>query len=478
VAKFQQVFCVVPTIISPSKYYFMTFRATALSLITLTILAACKKDKQEIVATTPVVTPSPVNDDVLKDSALLLAKDIYLWNTQIPATFNARTYDDPNKIMEAIRPYSIETGFSQPVDRFSFAMKKTEWDKMSAGMSSVATATSADGDFGLTVFFRVEGDLRVRLVEPNSPAGKAGIHRGWRITKINANSNINTGNTSFIVDNIYNAASSSITFQKPDASVVTIDLSRAHYATKPIYLDTVYNINNKKIGYLVFNSFLGNVNKMYSEFQRVFSSFTGQGVSDVIIDLRYNGGGYVSVQERLANYLINPAANGGIMVKQIYNANNSGQNETVKFTKTGSLNMSRIYFIVGRATASASELLINNLKPYMEVKLVGGVTHGKPVGFYPIPVGEWYVFPVSFRTTNKNGEGNYFNGIPVNSSVADGLDKDWGDLNETSLASAIRNINSGQYRVQAAPSYNEPANVAKGNQVLEEPLLKVTIGER
>ena len=132
------------------------------------VFTACKKNMPEAVSTLAPVPPSPVPvaGNVLKDSVLLLSKDIYLWNTQIPATFNARTYNDPNKIMEAIRPYSIEPGFSQPVDRFSFAMKKTEWDNMSAGMSSVATATSADGDFGLTVFFRVEGDLRVRLVEP------------------------------------------------------------------------------------------------------------------------------------------------------------------------------------------------------------------------------------------------------------------------------------------------------------------------
>lgn len=271
------------------------------------IFSACKKPKQDVVATQPVITPSPVpvKDDVLKDSSFLLTKDIYLWNTQLPATFNARSYDDPIKIMEAIRQYSIEPGFAKPVDRFSFAIKKKEWDNLSAGLNSVATETSENGDFGLTVFFRADGDLRVRLVEPNSPAGIAGIHRGWRITKINENSNITTANSTFIVDNIYNAATVSITFQKPDGVAATITLNQAHYATRPVYLDTVYNVNNKKIGYLVFNSFLGKVDQLYSEFQRVFSRFTGEGIEEVIIDLRYNGGGYVSVQERLANYLIN-----------------------------------------------------------------------------------------------------------------------------------------------------------------------------
>ncbi len=456
----------------------MQFKTLAISVALPLFLIACKKNKQDVMATQPVVAPVPIAlaDDVLKDSVLLLTKDIYLWNTQVPAAFAARSYGDPNKIMEAIRPFSVEPGFSQPVDRFSYAMKKTEWDNISAGMSSLGSTVSADGDFGLTVFFKAEGDLRVRLVEPNSPAGISGIHRGWRITKINGSSDINTSNSNFIVDNIYNAANVSLTFQKPDGTLVTIALSQAHYKNKPVYLDTVYNINNKKIGYLVFNSFLGKVNQQFSDFQRVFSRFASEGIADVIIDLRYNGGGFVSVQEKLANYLVNSSANGGIMMKQEYNANNSGNNETTKFNKSGSLNMSRIYFIVGRSTASASELLINNLKPYMEVKLIGGTTYGKPVGFFPIPAGDWYIFPVSFRTTNKNGEGNYFNGIPVNSPVADGLDKDWGDLTETSLASAIRNITSGSFRSQIQQEYMEPANVARGNQILEEPLLKLTIG--
>lgn len=457
----------------------MQLKTIAIAATLPFIFLACKKNKADVAAAPPaLVTPSPVplSDNALKDSVMLLTKDIYLWNTQLPATFNARSYDDPIKIMEAIRQYSVEPGFTQPVDRYSFAIKKTEWDNLSTGMSTVATATSANGDFGLTVFFRAEGDLRVRLVEPNSPAGIAGIHRGWRIVQINTSTNINTSNSTFIVDNIYNAASVTLTLQKPDGSSVTTTLSQAHYATKPVYLDTVYTVNSRKIGYLVFNSFLGNVDLLYGNLQRVISHFTSENVEDVIIDLRYNGGGYVSVQERLANYLVNPAASGNVMMKQVYNANNTGSNTTTKFNKMGALNMSRIYFIVGRGTASASELLINNLKPYMDVRMIGGTTYGKPVGFSPIPVGDWYILPVSFRSTNKNGEGNYFNGMAVNATVADGLDKDWGDITETSLASALRNITSGVFRsVTPEPVYIEPANVASGNKILEEPLLKLTI---
>ena len=101
-----------------------------------------------------------------------------------------------------------------------------------------------------------------------------------------------------------------------------------------------------------------------------------------------------------------------MMMSQIYNSNHSGENSTNHFQKAGSVSLSKVYFIISSSTASASELLINNLKPYMDVRLIGpSKTHGKPVGFFPIENGEWYVFPVSFRTVNKNGEGNYYNGF-------------------------------------------------------------------
>jgi len=445
-------------------------------LLVIFIFAACKKEKSEL-ATTPLVSSNAdagATANLLKDSTLLLSRDIYLWNTQIPTSFNARSFDDPVKIMEAIRPYSLETGFSDPVDRFSFAIKKEEWDAMSEGMSAVAAGTAANGDIGLSVLFRVEGDLRVRLVEPESPAGRAGIRRGWRIAKVNDNDNITTSNASFLVDNIYNSPSVSLTFVKPDGSSEKINLSQSHYTEKPVYFDTVFNINNRNIGYLVLNSFLGNTDDINSEFERVFTKF--RGVSDVIVDLRYNGGGYVSVQEKLANYLVSAGANGNVMMKQTYNSKNSNRNETTLFRKQGNINLNRLYFIVSKATASASELLINNLKPYMDVQLVGNTTYGKPVGFFPIPVGDWYIFPVSFKTTNRNGEGNYFNGLNVNSKVADGLDKEWGDLAESCLASVMRNIMSGSYRsIGPEIPFEESLPVTTGNNTLEKPFLKTTI---
>src|SRR5438045_5888961 len=98
-----------------------------------------------------------------------------------------------------------------------------------------------------------EGDLRVKSVERSSSAGQAGIHRSWRITKINGNSNITTANSTAIIENVYNSSSTTFTFTKPNGNSFDITLNADTYKTQPVYMDTIYNYSNKKVGYLVFN---------------------------------------------------------------------------------------------------------------------------------------------------------------------------------------------------------------------------------
>ncbi len=446
------------------------------ALLLVLFFSACKKEEslQNGNGNSLVPTNGSSLAERLKDSTLLYTKDIYLWSDKIPATFDARSYADPAAIMTAIRPYAIEPGFTASVDRWSFAVKQQEWDNVSSGVSE---------DFGLTVFFRQEGDLRVRAVEEASAAGRAGVRRGWRITSIAGNNTITTANASFVVQNVYQSKSTAFTFQKPDGSAVNLTLTAGTYQENPVLLDSVYNVGGKKLGYLVFNSFLGDTAAVYRSFDRTFNRFSSEGVQDVVVDLRYNGGGYVTVAEKLANYLAPVAANGGVMMTQKFNARYTSYNSTKTFRKNGPLNLNRIFFIVGSGTASASELLINSLKPYMDVILLGpSKTHGKPVGYFPIPVGDWYIFPVSFLTVNKAGEGNYYNGFALNNQVADGLDKDWGDLSESALASAVKYISTGGFRLaeenQRTLNAQRSAPVVSGNEVLNEASFKGTIDPR
>lgn len=384
------------------------------------------------------------NSDRLKDSTILYARDIYLWYDKIPSSFKARNYADPDAIMEAIRDYSIEPGFTDPVDRWSFAVTKNVWDDLSQGISS---------DFGLGIFYFNSNDLRVSFVEPASPAGKANIKRSWQIKQINNSSNISTSNINFVSNAIFNSTSVTLLLGREGKADTTVALTAATYLEQPIILDTIYTTGTTKTGYLVFNSFLGDTTKIKNEFARIFNKFTTAGVSDVVLDLRYNGGGYVLLQDELANYLAPPDANGQIMEEQKFNNKYSNYNSTSRFSRKGSLDLDRLFVIVSQNTASASELLINSLKPYLNVQLVGPTrTHGKPVGYFPIPVMDWYIFPVSFRTVNKNGQGNYFDGFTLNHQVGDGLDKAWGDITESCLAAALKYISTGAYARVVEPN--------------------------
>jgi carboxyl-terminal processing protease len=432
----------------------------------LLIFVSCKKEINEV-----TTEPAATTTDAIKDTALSYSRDIYLWYNQVPGSFNARSYADPDKMMTALRQYSLEPGFTGPADRWSFAMKQKEWDDVSSGIA---------GDFGLGVFFRNTSDLRVKLVEATSPAGLAGVRRGWRITKINGNSDMTTANSDFVVRQVFNSNKATFTFEKPDGTAADVTLNTARYQENPIVLDSVYKVGSKNIGYLAFNSFLGDTTQIYNAFSRIFSRFVAQQVNDVIVDLRYNGGGYVSVQEKLANYLAPLTANGNLMMTQQFNDKNTQYNTTHYFKKQGTFVPSRLFFIVSKSTASASELLINNLKPWVNVQLVGpGKTYGKPVGFFPVPVADWYIFPVSFRTTNINGEGAYFDGLALNKQVADGLDKDWGDVRESCLASILNFIETGGFLGQPGPSgYTQKADVVRGNDVLSKPGFKGMIDVR
>ena len=439
-------------------------------------VSSCKKSKN-----TPTPPPPPADSTSLaakaKDSALADSRDFYLWYNQIPSSFNAQSYKDPAGVMVAIRAFSNEPNFGI-VDKWSFGVLKTDWNQLSGGIGSVNNVASS-GDFGMSVFFRVEGDLRVKLVERLSPSGLAGIQRGWRITKINGSTNITTANSDFIVKAVFSSASSTFTFVKPDGTSVDITLNAATYPQQTVYLDSVYTIGSKKIGYMVMNSFLGDTAQINSDLQNVMSNFATTTVSDIVIDLRYNSGGYVSLQQKLADYLAPSSANNKLMMKETFNDKHQNYNSVLYFNKAGALNPNHVFFIVSQSTASASELLINNLKPYMTVKLIGpSNTDGKPVGFFPLSAGDWYVFPVSFRSTNSADAGNYFNGFMPDAIAADGLDKNWGDTSESCLAKAIKYITTGSFTAQALEVYKEDPAIISANKTLDQSSFKGMIDTR
>lgn len=405
----------------------------------LAFFSSCRKDLTDVEVTHIDTTATTIVHSTVNDTAWQYAQEIYLWYKYLPATLDLQSYSDPDGVMEAIRAYSTESGFSDPVDRWSFAIPQSKWDDVSAGIS---------GDFGLGIFFNAVNDLRVSYVEPASPAATAGITRSWRILAIDGNSTINTDDATIdrIAAAVYNSSTIQLVFLRPDNKDTTITLNAATYISQPFLLDTVYATGSRMVGYMVFNSFLGDITTVKNRFSTLFGDFVSKGVNELVIDLRYNSGGYVDLQNELANYLVPASGNQGVMLTEQFNDKYSRYYDTtIYYEKKGSLELSRIFFITATNTASASELLINSLKPYMDVKLVGRDTYGKPVGYFGIPDGDWYLFPVSFRSINKNGEGNYFDGMTPDAIVNDGLEKQWGDVTEDCLGSVLNYINKGAF---------------------------------
>jgi hypothetical protein len=270
---------------------------------------------------------------------------------------------------------------------------------------------------------------------------------------------------------------------KPDGTSMTVNLNVGNYTINPVLKDTVYDAGNgHKIGYIVFNSFTSDANAD-PVLNAAFAYFTSQNITDLVVDLRYNGGGYVSTAEYLDNLIVPASATGSLMYNSYYNANlASGKDpllrhqvrrntngtdfnysqfdysvagQAVNFSKIGSLNVNRVFFIMTGSTASASELTINNLRPKMDVQFVGENSYGKPVGFFDIDINKYQMFIPEFSVKNSVGQGDYYTGMVPDSIGYPGVKdfddptKEFGDPTEKLLAHILNYVKTGTYAIQS-----------------------------
>jgi C-terminal processing protease CtpA/Prc len=402
-------------------------------------------------------------EDLLKDSVYLYTKEVYLWQDVIPSydQFNPRQYTGSTELASA---QNVMDGIRklEPLDRFSFVTTEAE---------SNGLQTGEDVDFG---FFIKAASIDkaepydsvywyVTYAYGQSTAGQAGVQRGWYVSKINGTTIGYDQASVDILNNIFFGTPTSATFEftKSDGTTTSLNLSKTSFTSNSVLYKNVLNAGGKKVGYLVFNQFFGQPSR--DELVQAFNYFQSQSIDELVVDLRYNPGGSVETEDTLSNLIAPLAANDQTMYQYIFNTtlqNNQHQlirkklgygdifstsGNTVKFEKAGSLNLSRVFFIVTDNTASASELLINNLKPYMDVKLIGDTTYGKPVGFFPIPIFNYDIYPISFKTVNSAGSADYYTGFAPDKLAADGVNKNWGDVNDPSLAAALQYISTGSF---------------------------------
>ncbi|MBT6454873.1 MAG: hypothetical protein HOK37_04950 [Gammaproteobacteria bacterium] len=158
----------------------------------------------------------------------------------------------------------------------------------------------------------------------------------------------------------------------------------------------------------------------------------------MVLDLRYNGGGRVSVAQNLASYMVPTTSSTDLFALLKQNDKHQDLNYSYYFkTMVNELDLDRVVVITSGSTASASEMVINGLKPFVDVKTVGNKTYGKPVGMNPVEFDDKVILPITFATYNQDGEGEYFNGIPYDCFVRDDLNSAFGDPEEGMLAEAL-----------------------------------------
>jgi carboxyl-terminal processing protease len=429
----------------------------AIALLSFMGLASCKKNTDAVIATTPD----------LRDSVYLYSQDIYLWSDNLPSAsiFKPLSYPTADSVMKKVRTYSpFVNGKYQ--DRWSFVIDKKTWDNVVSGNSS---------DTGAEYGFVADADLRVKLVYSQSSAGKQGVKRGWKVLKFNGvdatYANIDKLNTEL------NKASQTVLFQKPDGTQQTIALTSGAYKSDYVMNPKVFLINGNNVGYFAFDSFLGanSGQDTKNELDKVFADFKSKNVTELVLDMRYNGGGYGSVSSYLGSLIAPSSALDRVFASTVHNKKYSQYNKTEKFKSlANSLKLSRISIIVTKGTASASEELINGLKPVMTVKLIGSTTHGKPVGYYALPVMNSYVFPVALKNVNSVGFDNFYQGFTVDKVQTDDYTRDLGDPTEACLKSALDYIRTGV--LQSSPSAERvSASLQIANDRITKERLKVNV---
>lgn len=276
-----------------------------------------------------------------------------------------------------------------------------------------------------------------------------------------------------------NKSSQTVLFQKPDGTQQTITLTSVAYKSDYVMSPKVFLINGNNVGYFAFDSFLGanSGQDTKNELDKVFADFKAKNVTELVLDMRYNGGGYGTVSSYLGSLIAPSSAVGKVFVSAVHNSKYSKYNSTDYFKSlTNSLKLSRISIIVTKGTASASEELINGLKPVMTVKLIGNTTHGKPVGYYALPVMDSYVFPVALKNVNSVGFDNFYQGFTVDKVQTDDITRDLGDPSEACLKSALDYIRTGV--LQSSPSASRvSAELQNANDRITKERLKVTVFE-
>ena len=446
-------------------------------------LISCVKEVEEQIVTGSDYTGSDT-DLRIRDFIWKGLNQYYLWQEEVSnlqdnrfgklSTTKAEKNTDYTKFLksfgspEALFYRGLLNKYKQ-IDRFSYITD--DYVKLENQFKGISASTGMDSQY---VLMRngVNAAGFVNYVIPNSDADKQGLKRGdifltingQRITKTNINELLK--NKTYTID-IYRIDQQGIL--QPTGHTVT--LHNTETPENPVLIKKVITIGQRKIAYLMYNAFIANYNK---ELNEAFAEFKAAGATDLVLDLRYNGGGSIDTAVYLAS-MIAGQHQGQLFVKEKWNTKMQAaanlQGATVQYltdkmkdgTPIHSLQLSKLYVLTTERTASASELVINGLKPYMPITQIGQTTVGKNQGSITIydyidkagkvknPKHKWAMQPIVLSIENSKGFSDYTKGLVPDIPMEEDLANigTLGDPAEPFLAEAIAQITGSRSAAQS-----------------------------
>jgi len=347
--------------------------------------------------------------DVLKDS--------YLWSDKV-GDINISLETEEHKFLDNFL-FSADK-FSHILTLDSYNEQFNEGEATDFGFLS-ALVENAQGEY----------ETKIAYIYENSPAALAGLRRSDTIL-----SSIKINET-----DIYK-----LRIKDSSGLIDEIEIKEQEYTVTNVSHQNIFTMGDKNIGYFVFKSFVGpNLEKNLDD---TFAYFKINGVNELILDLRYNGGGLLKVAAHLGSLIGGNNVKGHVFQNNRFNDKYRKYNKSTYFDTipSQSLHLNRVYIIATQNSASASESLINALKASennIEVITLGTATYGKPFGMYTMPYCNNVLIPIHFSDENSDGSGGFVDGLTPTCLIEEDINLDFANHNETLLAATLYYIKNG-----------------------------------
>ena len=370
------------------------------------------------------------------------SNDTYLWYNEI-TDVDPATYNDPLAYFDILKTTAI-TASGKDKDEFHFTRDTTEYEQ--------ATQTGVSVSYGIDwelVRSSPPRELYIRYIQPASPADEPSLNlrRGTKVTAIDGvdvenGTDVDTLNAGLFPTQ--NGETHTFTVQDVGSTTTRdVVLSATEVAEDPVPYVEVFSTPTGNVGYMMFNTF--GTFLAEDEVVTAMTQFSNSNVTDLVIDLRYNGGGFLYIASQLAYMIagnnattgktfetlrfndkhtsVNPVTGNPINPTPFYNTTSQYSEQYGSGTSLPQLNLNRVYILTTDGTCSASEALINGLRGIdIEVVLIGATTCGKPYGFYATDNCGVTYFTIQFDGINDKGEGGYADGFtPMNDPFGAGI---------------------------------------------------------